>query len=69
MAEGRIVEAVGTATSSQHKGLARVIEAAQVKAVEDCMAEGITDPNVIKERKQAARQRVMAEFNAPKPAA
>lgn len=57
----RIVQAVGTAVTSASGGsngaamaLAKRLEAAMVAETEACAAEGIIDPDVIRERKLAA---------------
>jgi hypothetical protein len=58
-----IVQAVGTAVKSVVPGLAARIEAAQVAAVEECFAEGITDSDVIIARKMAATESVLARLS------
>lgn len=61
--EPRIAAAVGTAAAGGGRpGLGAAIEAAMVKAHEDCFAKGITDDDSIKEAKLAAREKVRAEF-------
>lgn len=63
----RIAAAVGTAVGSGATGeksdLARRLEAASVEAVEQAMADGISldDSDEILARKQAAREKVLAE--------
>jgi len=64
--ESVIVQAVGTAvTASNVPGLSARIEAAQVAAVEECFAEGITDSAEIIARKMAARDAVLAAIAVP----
>lgn len=56
-----IVEAVAVSASSRSPGRklrAKAIEAAMRKAVEKAYSKGITDPNVIREMMQNARQTV-----------
>lgn len=54
-----IVEAVGTAASASNDTVsARDIEAAMSKAAADAQAEGISDPNEIRDRMLAARKAV-----------
>lgn len=58
-----VVQATGT--SSRSGGLTgKMIEAAMVKATEDCAAAGITDPAEVLKHKLAARERVKAEVRA-----
>jgi len=57
----KIVEATGASSSSLapgRKGLSKLIETAMTEAIKKAQAEGITDPNVIKERMLQARQEV-----------
>lgn len=51
-----IVEAVGTAVSAPRAGLAlaKRLEAAMVAETEACAADGIIDPDIIRERKLVA---------------
>jgi len=58
----RIVTAVGVsvmAMSESSKDLAVAIEKAMSDAVLECYAEGKTDPEVVKARMQAAREKIM----------
>lgn len=63
-----IVEAVATASGrggKEKSGLAQAIERAMSQAVTDAYEEGLAnDPEKIKERMEAARARVRAEFKA-----
>jgi 2-keto-3-deoxy-L-rhamnonate aldolase RhmA len=66
-----LVAAVGAASADLSLGLdpagrARTsqIRDAMVRAIEEAQAEGITDPGIIKERMQTARQ--MAKLQAPR---
>jgi formaldehyde-activating enzyme involved in methanogenesis len=59
--EGKVVAAVGLAAVGSGGSLSRDIEAAMAKAVEDCFAEGITDPEEHKIAMMAARERVKKE--------
>lgn len=66
-----IVEAVafssGRGDGNQKSGLARAIEEAMAKTIAQAYEEGLTgDPVAIRERMQATRDRVKAEFNASK---
>jgi hypothetical protein len=64
--ESRIVAAVGAAvTSLRDKRLAKILEAAEVKAIEDCLSEGISvhDSEMVIARKQAYRSRAKAEYS------
>lgn len=57
-----IIEAAGTAASSLGKsGYARRIEEAMTDAVTECLANGVTDPEVILKRKLAARSRLLTK--------
>ena len=56
--EPKIVEAVGTIVISTNAARKSQLQAAMVKAVLDCMAEGITDPDVIRTRQLAAKERM-----------
>lgn len=56
-----IAEAVGSATSAG-KELGKRIEAAMVKAVLECSAKGITDPNRIRAAQLAAREKAKKDF-------
>jgi hypothetical protein len=66
--EPKIVEAAGTISLSTPgvslggKPLSKLIEEAMAKAIMDCHAEGILDPEVHKARMQEARNRVKTEF-------
>jgi hypothetical protein len=63
--KSRIVAAAGAASGSPHaanKGLSRSVEAAMSQAIADALAEGITDPDVHRERMLAARERVKADY-------
>lgn len=63
-----IAAAAGTASSSMHnKPLGAAIEAAMTAETQKCFDEGVTDPDEIRERKLAARERVKQEFAAPAP--
>jgi hypothetical protein len=66
--ESRIVEATGTAGGGSMGLKAKDIEAAMNKAIEDATAEGITDPEKIRERMLEARRRVKEEFRAAQEA-
>lgn len=58
------VEAVGTASLAlRNPGLAQAIEAAMSKAVEMAYAEGLTDPDEIRERMLEARRVAKDAFN------
>jgi hypothetical protein len=57
-----IVEATGSATAG--KG-ARDIEKAMAEAIEQAIAEGITDPDEIRERQLAARKKVTKTPDEP----
>jgi hypothetical protein len=50
-----IVEATGTASGGAS---AREIEKAMAEAIEQALAEGITDPDEIRERQLAARKKL-----------
>ena len=55
------VRAVGVAVkamSAASEPLARAIEKAMSAAVAECYADGVTDPDIVKSRMDAARQRV-----------
>ena len=55
------VTAVGVsvkALSEANAPLARAIEKAMSDAVQECYADGVTDPDIVKSRMDAARQRV-----------
>jgi hypothetical protein len=57
----RVVKAVGIAVkalSSESEPRARAIEKAMSDAVQECYADGITDPEVIKARMHAVRLRM-----------
>ena len=57
----RVVRAVGisvNALSPQNEPLARAIEKAMSDAVLECIADGVTDSDVVKARMDAARLRV-----------
>jgi hypothetical protein len=56
--ESRIVEAVGAATGGSNDLSAADIQNAMDRAAADAQAEGITDPDVIRDRKLAARKAV-----------
>ena len=63
MTESTIVSAVGAAASSVNvagKALAAAIQAAMSQAVMDCYAEGISDPDIHRDRMMAARARIKA---------
>lgn len=54
-----IVETVGAASGMRAgKVVSLKIQQAMAYAAAECQAEGVTDPNVIRERMQAARQAV-----------
>lgn len=56
--ESRVAEAVGTAASaSNDTPSAKDIEAAMSQAAEKAQAEGVSDPNEIRERMLEARKR------------
>ncbi len=60
----KVVEAVGvSANSLSHAGRSRAkeIEAAMSAAVNQCFADGVTDPAKMKERMMSARQAVIDE--------
>ena len=46
------------AQSEANAPLARAIEKAMSDAVQECYADGVTDPDIVKSRMDAARQRV-----------
>lgn len=61
--KSKIVEAVGAISINQSPGgraLAAAVQAAMSDAVLACNAEGITDPEIIREAMLAARERVKA---------
>jgi len=59
--ESKVVQAVGTAaTDSGAAYTARDIEAAMSQAAADAQAEGISDPDEIRERMLEARKKVKA---------
>lgn len=62
--EDQIVEAVGSAsgTGGTKGELNRAMERLMVVVVTECAAEGITDPDVIRERKLAARAELKAMY-------
>lgn len=60
----KVVEAVGVALGGERLN-AKAIEQAMVDATNKCAEEGITDPNVIRERKLAARQALKNAQNKP----
>ena len=65
MQKSGIVAAVGVASGGERLN-AKAIEQAMVDAAKKCAEEGITDPNVIRERKLAARQALKdAQRKAP----
>lgn len=55
MSKPVIVAATGVASGGERLN-AKAIEQAMIDATNKCAEEGITDPNVIRERKLAARQ-------------
>lgn len=56
-----IAAAAGHATGGRSEdGRGKAVERAMEEATEQCLAEGITDPGVIRERKLAAREAVRA---------
>lgn len=55
------VVAVGTAVSSAAPGLGQAIEQAMVRAILECHANGINDPDAIREAKLAAMRQVLGE--------
>jgi hypothetical protein len=63
---GRVVEANATLMSvggiNANAALSHTLEAAMVKASEDAMAAGITDPVQIRKRKLKARDEALATF-------
>lgn len=63
---GKIIEAVGTAVHSETEGLAEVLEAAMVKAIEQALADGISlsDTKEILRRKELARKAALESFHA-----
>lgn len=67
-----IVEAAGSSSSSLSPGgksLASLIEQAMSDETQKCFDEGETHPDVIRERKLAARERVKAEVAKAEAAA
>lgn len=56
------VVAVGTAVNSTVPGLSETIERAMVTAIHQCNANGITDPDVVREAKLAAMNAVLATY-------
>jgi hypothetical protein len=60
--EPRIVAAVGTAVNSDNPALADQLEMAQVRAVEQAIADGVSLENTdeILKRKAEARERVLS---------
>jgi hypothetical protein len=60
-----IVGSVGTAVGSRAgKKIARRIERAMSNAAAECQAEGIADPDVVRDRMLAARQAVKDQLAA-----
>jgi hypothetical protein len=59
--ETRIVSAHGTAVKSRDPILRVLLEAAMLAAAQDAISQGITDPDVIREKVLAAREKVRAE--------
>ena len=57
-----IVEAVGIAVHSSNAGMQKLLEAAIMRAVRAAQAEGIADPDVIRERIHAARDNILRTF-------
>jgi hypothetical protein len=56
-----VVEAAGAASAARgNAALGTLIQDAMTAETEKCFAEGITDPNEIRERKLAAREDVKA---------
>ena len=56
-AEGKVVEAVGTAASqSNDMPSSKDIEVAMVHAIEQAHADGVSDPDEIRDRMLAARK-------------
>lgn len=64
MAKQKIVEAVGVAVSSKDKTVAKAIEVAMIEAVEAAAADGVTDPDAVRERMMIARAAVSGEAKA-----
>jgi len=64
---GKIVQAVGSFTTSAAFGsspsISKALEDACVAAVEECLSEGITDPDIIKARKAEAMDKVRARLD------
>ena len=63
MTKSKIVEAVGSISISHSPGgraRSEAIQAAMSAAVLECSAQGITDPELIREAMLAARERVKA---------
>lgn len=60
----KIAAAVGSAANDQPGMTPRAIEDVMAKAVTDAQAEGVTDPNVIRQRKLDARNQLKDSFRA-----
>lgn len=56
--EPKVVEGIGTIVISENTTLVDFIENAMVQAILDCIAEGITDPDIIRARQLAAKDKV-----------
>lgn len=52
-----IVEGIGTTVISENATIAEFLENAMVQAILDCIAEGITDPEVIRARQLTAKDK------------
>jgi hypothetical protein len=63
---GKIVETAGVVTRSGNLG--QVIQDAMTKAVLDCLAEGISDPEIHLSAKMAAREDAKAAYLAEQEA-
>lgn len=67
MVEKIIVEAVAVASNAGGLGprkseLARAIETAMAEAIQQCLVEGISDPDLMRERMQEARIKAKNDF-------
>lgn len=66
-APGRIVAGVGSAVgrAGTRGARAQAIQAAMVQAIQDCLAEGLIDPEVIRARQLAAKDAVLKDGSLP----
>lgn len=54
----KVVEGHGTIVISSNSARKSAIQSAMVNAIMECLAEGISDPEIIKARQLAAKERV-----------